>query len=111
MLHKIGVTGGSVERRIANAKLDPTYLMAEVEIASTYKLLNVNRARLETLLHRVFTAARLDITIRDRFGMPVVPREWFLVPLFVIDEAVERIRDGTIARLRYDPERAALVER
>ena len=111
LLHKIGVTGGSVERRIANAKLDPTYLMAEVEIASTYKLLNVNRARLETLLHRVFAAARLDIEIRDRFDTPIMPREWFLVPLFVIDEAVERIRDGTIARLRYDPERAALVER
>ena len=111
LLHKIGVTGGSVERRIANAKLDPTYLMAEVEVASTYKLLNVNRARLEALLHRVFNAAQMEIEIMDRFGQPIAPREWFLVPLFVIDEAVERIRDGTIARLRYDPEKAALVER
>ena len=109
LLHKIGVTGGSVERRIANARLEPTYLLADVEIVSTYKLMNVNRARLETLLHRVFDAARMDIEIVDRFGNPVVPREWFLVPLFVIDEAVERVRDGSIARLRYDPETAALV--
>ena len=111
LLHKIGVTGGSVERRIANAKLEPTYLMADVEIASTYKLIDINRGRLETLLHRVFDAARMDIEIMDRFGRPIAPREWFLVPLFVIDEAVERIRDRTIAQLRYDPEKAALVER
>lgn len=111
LLHKIGVTGESVERRIANSKLEPTYLLAKVEIVSTYKLMNINRARLETLLHRVFDAARLDIEIMDRFGNPVVPREWFLVPLFVIDEAVERIRDGTIARWRYDPKTAGLIER
>lgn len=31
----------------------------------------------------------------DRFGPPVVPREWFLVPLFVIKEAVEKNKDGS----------------
>lgn len=39
----------------------------------------------------------------------MVPREWFLVPLFVIDEAVERIKDGSIAEVRYDPQTAKLV--
>jgi hypothetical protein len=34
--------------------------------------------------------------IKDRFGQPVIPREWFLVPLFAIDDAVERIGDGTV---------------
>ncbi|MDB6179568.1 hypothetical protein PAF17_19025 [Paracoccus sp. Z330] len=38
-----------------------------------------------------------------------MPREWFLVPLFVIDEAVQKIKDGTIAKFRYDPEKASLV--
>jgi len=38
--------------------------------------------------------ARLEIEIMDRFGRPVVPREWFLVPLFVISEAVELHRSG-----------------
>jgi hypothetical protein len=38
----------------------------------------------------VFDPACLDIEIKDRFGQPVVPREWFLVPLFVIDEVVEK---------------------
>ncbi|MBR1092467.1 GIY-YIG nuclease family protein [Bradyrhizobium manausense] len=109
VLHKIGVTGGDVKQRVANAKLDPTFLMAEVEIVATYELYNVNRTKLENLIHRVFGAAQLDIEIPDRFGNPVVPREWFLVPLFVIDEAVERIKDGTITDYTYDPKKAALV--
>jgi hypothetical protein len=111
VLHKIGVTGGNVPRRIGNAKLDPTYLMAEVEIVATYELFNINRTKLENLIHRIFDPARLDIEIRDRFGNPIIPREWYLVPHFVIDEAVERIRDGTITDCVYDPKAARLVHR
>lgn len=110
ILHKIGVTGGSVERRIANARLDPTYLMADVEIVATYELYNINRSKLETLIHKVFGAARLDVEIKDRFGQPIVPKEWFLVPLFAVDEAVGRIKDGTITGHAYDPKTAQLVQ-
>jgi hypothetical protein len=108
ILHKIGVTGGDVERRVANAKLDPTFLMADVEIVATYELYNINRTRLENVIHRVFEPARLDIEIKDRFGNPVTPREWFLVPVFVVDEAVERIKDGSITDYTYDPKTASL---
>ena len=108
LIHKIGVTGGDVERRIANARVDPTFLMADVEVIATYKLEGINRTKLENLIHRIFAPARLDIKIRDRFGNPIVPREWFLVPLFVIDEAVEKIRDGTITEYVYDPQAAQL---
>ncbi len=108
ILHKIGVTGGSIERRIANAKLDPTFLMADVEIVATYKLSNINRTKLENLIHRIFDRVKLDIEIKDRFGNPVEPREWYLVPLFVIDEAVSRIKDGTITDYQYDPGTASL---
>jgi len=108
LLHKIGVTGSSVEKRIANARLDPTFLMADVEIVTTYELYNINRVKLENLLHRVFERARLKVVVKDRFGHPVTPREWFLVPLFAIDEAVSRIRDGSIKGLSYNPETASL---
>lgn len=111
VLHKIGVTSGKVERRIANAKLDPTFLMADVEIVATYELFNINRSKLENLIHRIFDPARLDIEIKDRFGNPITPREWFLVPLFAIDDAVEKIRDGSIADYRYDPQQASLIVR
>ena len=109
LLHKIGVTGGDVQQRIANARLDATFLLADVEVVATYRLFNINRTKLENIIHRVFGPVRLDLSIADRFGNPVMPREWFLVPLFVIDEAVERIKDGSIGEVRYDPQTAKLV--
>ena len=109
VLHKIGVTGGKVATRIANAKHDPTYLMAEVEVIASYKLFNINRVKLENVIHRVFESARLDIEIKDRFGQPVVPREWFLVPIFVVDQVIEKIKDGTITEFVYDSKMAKLV--
>jgi hypothetical protein len=109
LIHKIGVTGGDVKRRIANAKLEPTFLLADVEVVATYVLYHIDRTKLENLLHRFFAPGRLDITITDRFGNPVAPREWFQVPLFIIDEAIERIRDGNITDYRYDPQQVSLV--
>lgn len=111
LIHKIGVTGGEVETRIANAALDATYLLADVEIVATYKLYNINRTKLENLIHRVFANARFEMTIPDRFGNPVRPREWFLVPISVINEVVERIRDRSITEYVYDPTSAALRRR
>jgi hypothetical protein len=111
LVHKIGVTNMSVEKRIAGAHLQPTFLMANVEVVATYELYNINRTKLENLIHRIFAPAKLDIEIKDRFGNPVVPREWFLVPLYAIDEAVDKIKDGTITSLVYDPKSAALVSR
>ena len=111
LVHKIGVTNMSVEKRIAGAHLQPTFLMANVEIVATYELYNINRTKLENLIHRIFEPARLDIEIMDRFGRPVVPREWFLVPLFVIKETVEKIKDGSISGYLYDPDSAALLPR
>ncbi|MBL4837691.1 MAG: GIY-YIG nuclease family protein [Kordiimonadaceae bacterium] len=109
IIHKIGVTGGSVDRRIAGASLDATFLMADVEVVASYELFNINRTKLENLLHRFFENSKLDIQINDRFGNPVIPREWFLVPLFVIDEVVERIKDGTISQYVYDTATVSLV--
>ncbi len=108
VLHKIGVTGGDVKSRITNAKKDPTYLLADVEIVATFKLANINRTRLEALLHRFFGKARLDLKLKDRFGFQVEPREWFLVPLTVIEEAIEKLKGGTIENYRYDPESARI---
>jgi hypothetical protein len=110
LVHKIGVTGGRVETRIANAEHEGTYLLAKVEVVATYKLAGINRTRMENLFHKLFGTARLNITINDRFGHPVEPEEWFLVPLFVIDEAVSRVRDGSITSYVYDPAAAMLVK-
>lgn len=110
VIHKIGVTGGSIEKRFANAKVDPTFLMADVEVVATYELSNINRVKLENLIHKFFETAKLNIEIKDRFGNPIVPREWFLVPLFVIDEAVEKIKVGTIVNCAYDVSKQEIKE-
>lgn len=110
ILHKIGVTGGSVGTRIVNAKLDPTFLMADVEVVGVYELYNINRVKLENLIHRFFDSARFGIQINDRFGNPIVPREWFLVPLFVIDEAISKIKDGSLHQFQYDSAQARIIK-
>ncbi|WP_230975314.1 GIY-YIG nuclease family protein [Burkholderia multivorans] len=111
IIHKIGVTGGKVESRIADAENDPTYLCAPVEVVATYKLAGVNRAKVEGLLHKIFANAQFDMALPPRYGKPVRPQEWFLVPLAVINEAVQRILDGTILDVVYDRETGKLIRR
>ena len=77
---------------------------------ATYRLHNPTRTKLETIFHRLFAAVQLDLTIEDRFGRFVKPREWFMVPLNIIDEAVQCIQDGSIAAMRYEPKTSQLVE-
>ena len=110
IIHKIGFTKGDVERRIADASNQPTYLLSDVEVVATYELYNLDASKLENIIHRIFSGAKLDIELKDRFGKPYRPREWFLVPLSVIKEAIECIRDGTISDFVYDPQKGRLVE-
>lgn len=110
VIHKIGITKGSVKKRVANAAKDPTYLLAEVEIVETYKVSNLDLTKLEKLLHKFFDPARLDLQLKDRFGFDVEPREWFLVPLPVIEEAIQKLIDGTLPKFRYEPEEGKITE-
>lgn len=109
VMHKIGVTSGTVEARISGAEKSSTYLLAGVEVVATYKVYGVNCQKLESLIHKVFSEAQINLSIPDRFGHMVKPREWFLVPLSVIDEAVERIRDRSILAYRYNPAVGQLI--
>lgn len=109
VVHKIGVTGGDVKSRIANAKNDSTYLLADVEVVATFKLANINAKRLEALIHKFFASSRLDLKLKDRFGIEVESREWFLLPITVIEEAIEKIIDGSIGNFRYDSDDGQIV--
>lgn len=111
VLHKIGVTGGDVQKRVANARKDPTFLLADVEIVCSFKLANIDRKKLEIMLHKFFAAARLDVELKDRFGHLMEPQEWFLVPLPAIEDAVERLIQGRIDQYRYDPHLGTVVLR
>jgi len=109
VIHKVGITKGPVGQRVANAAKDPTYLLADVEIVETYKVSNLDLNRLEKLLHKFFDQARLDLQLRDRFGFEVEPREWFLVPLPIIEEAIQKLIDGTLPKHRYEPKEGRII--
>ncbi len=90
-LYKIGFTTTTVEDRIKNATIDPTYLMAGVEVVMTFKCYNMNTHKLEKLLHDYYGNSCMEIEIFDKNGLRHSPREWFTVTLSEIEEFVERI--------------------
>ncbi|MBS7824453.1 GIY-YIG nuclease family protein [Wohlfahrtiimonas chitiniclastica] len=112
IIHKIGVTTGDVNKRIADASKDATYLLADVEVVAVYTLPeHIIPHKLENLIHKVLQSAQLDITIDDRFGNLVKPKEWFLVSLQVIDEIITHIKNNTLSDVSYDPYKGILVKK
>lgn len=101
-LYKIGYSKTSVEERVKNAVLEPTYLMADVRIVMTYKCYNMNPQKFEQLLHNFFGSSCLNIDIFDKNGNRHSPREWFVAPLDIIEQAVQLIITGDIVKYRYD---------
>jgi hypothetical protein len=101
-LYKIGYSEIPVEERIKNAEQDPTYLMAPVSIVTSFKCFNMNPQKLELLLHNFFGKTCLNLDIFDHKGNRHTPREWFIVPLSVIEEAITLILTGEIIHYRYD---------
>lgn len=110
-LYKIGFSTTSVEQRIANASHTPTYLMAPVEIVADYRTYNLKPSALEHLLHRVFADVRLDISQIDAKGRTYDPSEWFVVPINIINQAINMIMSGEIVDYVYDAATRRLVER
>ena len=85
--------------------------MAGVTVVATYELFGIDRNKLEKLIHKFFSNARLKIEIKDRFDRPYVPLEWFCVPLSCIEEAVECIKNGSIVDYVYDTKNAQLIKK
>ena len=110
-LYKIGFSTTSVEERIANAEKEPTYLMAPVEIIETYKIVNMNSHIFETIIHQLFNAVNLQISVTDNNGDTHKPKEWFIVPLHVINTVIEKIMDGSIIDYTYNPQMECLEKK
>ncbi len=98
-------------RRIKNAESDPTYLMAPVSIVTAFQCYNMNPQKLEQLLHNFFGSSCLNIDIFDKNGNRHTPREWFIAPLSVIEDAINYIVSGEIIDYRYDPVRQEIVSK
>lgn len=110
-LFKIGFSTTSVEERIKNAQQDPTYLMAPVSIIATYRCFNMNPQRFERLMHRFFGKSCLNIEITDKNGENYSPKEWFIAPIIVIENAIELIIKGEIVNYEYDKENMVIKKK
>ena len=110
-LYKIGFSTTTVEERISGAENEPTYLMAPVKIITSFKCYNMNVGKLESLLHNFFEQSCLDIEITDKNGDKHKPREWFIAPLKVIEDAIKLIINGQIINYKYDNINQVIVYR
>lgn len=110
-LYKIGFSRTPVSKRIAGAKDDPTYLMAEVELVESFKITGeYNPQKIEHFIHRVFADAALEMSIVDKNGRTYIPREWYCVPIHIIRLAVELIDNGEIVNYLYDNQTKKMIE-
>jgi len=110
-LYKIGFSTTTVEERIKNAPQEPTYLMAEVRIIMTYKCFNMNTHKLELLLHNFFGSSCLNVDVFDNLGNRHTPREWFIAPLDIIEQAVQLIISGEIVKYWYEGEKEEILSK
>ncbi len=110
-LFKIGYSKIAVEERIKNANQEPTYLMADVRIVMAYRCYNLNPQKLEQLLHNFFGSSCLNIDVFDNDGNRHTPREWFIAPLNIIEQAVHFIITGEIVKYRYDSAQEQIISR
>lgn len=108
-LYKIGYTKGTVDKRIAHAEDQPTYLMAPVQVVGSWRTYNLKTSTLEALIHRVFADVKLQLQVVDKHGMFQTPTEWYVVPYTVIEDAVEKIVSGDIVNYVYDSTAKSLV--
>jgi len=110
-LYKIGYSSTSVQERIKNAENEPTYLMAPVKVESSWVCYNMNAQKFEQLIHQFFGHTCLEIDVNDKRGIRHTPREWFIVPLDAIEQAISLIISGEIVNYKYDKENEVIVER
>ncbi|WP_295357470.1 GIY-YIG nuclease family protein [uncultured Prevotella sp.] len=110
-LYKIGFSTNRVENRVANAEHEPTYLMAPVEIVSTYKIVNMHSQKFEDLVHQVLQEVNFRFKVADDKGEMHEATEWYQVPLEIIDSIIQKIMNGTILFFSYNKQQQCLEQR
>ncbi len=110
-LFKIGYSRTDVAERIKNAHKEPTYLMSDVDYVAGWKCFNMNTQKFEQLIHNFFGNSCLEIDVFDEKGKRYTPREWFIAPLEVIEQAIELIISGKIVKYRYDANNRRIIEK
>ena len=109
-LYKIGFSTTTVEKRIANAENDPTYLMDKVKIVERWKTYNMNTQKFENLIHQFFSAVQFNFIVKDKEGKKFKTLEWYIVPISIIETVINRFIDKSIINYRYNPSLESLEQ-
>lgn len=110
-LYKIGYCSGDVTTRIKNAVHEPTYLMNDVEVVLTVRCYNLDVPYLEASIHSFFSNVNVYFEVRDDEGIMHYLKEWFTVPLNIIEEAIPLIVDKKIDSYRYDKNLQMIIQK
>lgn len=110
-LYKIGYCSGDVTTRIKSAVHEPTYLMNDVEVVLTVRCYNLDVPYLEASIHSFFSNVNVYFEVRDDEGIMHYPKEWFTVPLNIIEEAIPLIVDKKIDSYRYDKNLQMIIQK
>lgn len=102
-LYKIGFSTIDVAERIRFSAQEATYLYSDVEVVASYACYNLNTQQFEKLVHRFFGECCMNVDVFDKEGKRYSPREWFIVPLSVIEQAIDLIISRQIVHFKYDP--------
>ena len=108
-LFKVGFSSQPALERIHNAAQEPTYLMADVGLVAEFQTFNLNPQKFELLLHTFFAKACVNLDVYDAKGKRHSPREWFQVPLPIIEAAVHLLVNGEIVNYRYDRQEQEII--
>jgi hypothetical protein len=83
--------------------------MSDVKVELTVRCYNLNIRALEGTIHHFFEKVNVNFEVFDREGNKHYPREWFIAPLTVIQEAIQLIVNGEIEKYKYDDKTQMLV--
>lgn len=109
-LYKIGYCSGDITDRIKNSKNEPTYLMSDVRVDLAVRCFNMDVRAFEDAIHRFFSEVNVRFEIKDENGEIHYPREWFVVPLNIIKDAIQLIAEGKADTCSYNPTLQLLVQ-
>lgn len=110
-LYKIGCCSGAVSERIKNAAKEPTYLLSDVKIILTARCYNINLFELEGAIHDFFSVSNVSFEVVDKTGNIHHPKEWFIAPISIIEEAINLIVNDDITQYKYNSEMQLIVKK
>lgn len=85
--------------------------MADVRILMAYKCYTMNPQKLEQQLRNFFGYSCLNIDVFDKDGNRHIPKEWFIAPLSIIEQAIHYIISVEIVYYKYDSTNEEIIER